>query len=72
MKSCKKKVTHSPQRGNRQDMLYVWSDEEGGSHLSDQSYYNRSDNPAPSCMAGKVVLYQNRCKEKHLLVKGKQ
>lgn len=58
-------------RGEKQEVPLWWNDDEDGSHLSDQSYYNRSDNPAPGSMGKEVVQYQNRCNRKRLLEKGK-
>ena len=65
MKCVENREKHSPQRG-RVELLDMWSEDEDGSHLSNQSYYNRNDSPAPSCMAGGVDLYQRRCTEKYL------
>ncbi len=70
MRHCREEVTRDPQ-GEKKEAPLWWSDEEDGSHLSNQSYYNRSDNPVPSCMAGVVVPYQGKCRKKHLLEKGK-
>lgn len=69
MKCVENREKHNPQRG-KLELPLCWSDDDDGSHLSNQSYWNRSDSPAPEGMGEEVVSYQSRCKKKHLLEKG--
>lgn len=52
--------------GRERKSLYPRGDEEfDGTHLSDMTYFSRSDNPNPPGMARSVVL-QQKWRKKHL------